>query len=669
MTGPSYERPTGGAPEEILVVEDEQIVALDIRSHLERFGYSVGGTLARAEDAIEFLETRAHEQRLPDLVLMDISLQGEMDGVTASGIIRSQFSLPVILLTAFTDEETFDRARMSAPFAYIVKPFEARELRSAVGLALYRNRMERAVRSREQLLSGILSSIEQAVIVSDQDGMVAFSNEMVAPLLGAEVTEQRRLDELIPVELQARAKAARGPVEWIRHHERGEMANTVHHSNGPATPAVDMSDDERILELRAHPLTGVVEPRRLDYVWVIAEVTEQVRQQRILKRTEQHLARAERMEAVGRMSGGLAHDFNNLVTVIMGYTRLALDDLAAMEGLDHVTRNVQGIYDTARRSATLTRQLLTFSRVQQLKREPVQIDSIVEEAREMILGIVPEYVTLQFHLHAGVTTIEIDRGQLEQVIINLVLNARDAMPRGGYITVSTETITVPERLSLLTGWLPPGDYVRLRVADTGNGIAAHDIDHIFEPFFSTKETAHGTGLGLATVYSSVMSAEGGIGVSSTLGVGTTFSVYLPQRGIRAEMPPEAGAVLPDVRGSERILVVQDEEAMRTLIATVLRERGFVPIVARSVGDALLVMEHEEHLAAVITNLSAPYLEPAQIVQRFRSHAPDRRVAVILTISDDTGVFGQDATIRIPFEPYDLLHTVRAAIDNAPDALG
>ncbi|MEX2443673.1 MAG: response regulator [Alkalispirochaeta sp.] len=625
------------ADTEILIVEDEQIVALDIRTHLERLGYVVGGSYSAAEDLLETLRSRREAADLPDLVLMDIHLDGRMDGVSAAGVVRSQFRIPVILLTAYADDETLDRAKMTEPYAYIIKPFDAQELHTAVVLALYRNRMEQAVQSREVLLSRILSSIDDGVLVSDQEDVVRYANSQAQEILHEGSGDYGQISELIPREIQESALRNARPIRWSPSKYAGgivEVTVTVLSPN-----SLDMGDE----------LT----------VWVIADITDRMNRESEIRRKDAQLAHAERMEAIGRMSGGLAHDFNNLVTVIMGYTRLVLDDLETHPLSATIQKNVQGVYDTARRSAELSRQLLAFSRVQPPNLTELEPDRMIRENRSMIEGLMPEYVKLDVYLRAGEATIRIDRTRFEQIILNLLLNARDAIQRGGEITVSSEVVTIDAALPTMTQTVAAGDYYVLRVTDSGKGIAAEHLPHVFEPFFTTKESDRGSGFGLATVYSAVDESNGAIDATSTVGQGTTFTVYLLLSSLESSHRVASHLSGNGVRGNERILVVQEEESMRSLIGNVLRSRGFTPVISRSVGDALLILEHNTEIDLVVSDLSAPFLDAAEIVTRYRAI---NQAPVILIITSETVEAGQQATVYKPFEIDELLTTIRSTID-------
>lgn len=503
----------------VLVVEDEQIVALDIKLNLQRFGYQVVGTCPTAEEALALLANRAAEHALPDIILMDIHLAGQMDGLTAATIVKERYAIPVIMATAYADDETLTKAALADPYGYITKPFDPGDLRTAIVMATYR----RAVREKDA-----------------------------------------------------------------------------------------------------------------------------------------QLARAQRMEAIGRLAGGLAHDFNNLITVIMGYTRLILDDLSGQDDHETVVRNAQGILDTTQRSTRLTRQLLSFARAEALSPTVVDLSVQIEKIRPILERALPNTIELHFAPRHERVCAYVDAGHLDHVLLNLILNARDAMPSGGTVTLTTDTLAAQDPLSTLSGPLDPGVYAVIRIADTGEGIDAEVLPRIFEPFYTTKDAAAGSGLGLSTAYTFIKSSGGAIDVTSTVGRGTCFSLYLPVSTEMQEAATEAAADVREVRGTETVLVVAQEEAIRGTVAQLLRARGFVPLAARSVGDALLLLERHSEVAAVVSDLSGPYLSPADVVQRYRGHVPTAGIVLFGdTSADQSGAYRD---LELPLDPHVLLQTVREAID-------
>ncbi len=624
-----------GQSERILVVEDEQIVALDIRLHLEQLGYTVAASHAEAETALEYLqEVRGAP---PDLVIMDIHLQGAMDGVSAAEIIREQYDLPVIFMTAYADEETLARAKVTEPFAYIIKPFEERELRTAVELAMYRHRMSRAIRERERLLSQVMEAIHNGIVVTDSAGKIRYTNSHAQNVLPAGLEAGKELESFLPEPLLR---------ELNRTDAGGSTGNCVNWER------TDETGRGLTIEVRSHGLPGETSAT----VWVLTDLTERLARERALRKQEEQLAHSRRMEAVGRLSAGLAHDFNNLVTVILGYARLALEDAETQPHLSGLRENVQGLYDTAHRSADLTRRLLSLSRVSNNSRETFTLETLLADVAPMVQGVLTENIRLQTVNHAANASVNADRRSMQQVLLNLILNARDAMPQGGMIYLTAETVTVDHSLATYNRTLEPGEYVLLSVTDTGEGIDPDNLPHIFEPFFSTKEETRGSGFGLATVYSVIVDSDGAIQVSSTLGRGTRFSLYLPLAET-ADRFRERGAVeTKGLRGSGTVLVVDEENGVRGMLVHALRSNGYNPISARSVGEALLLLGHFDACHTVVSDLSAPYHTTTEIVELYRNAKND--VQIVLLFAGEQIDAGQDATLLKPFEPEQLLKTLR-----------
>ena len=495
----------------VLVLEDERVVAMDIQRHLERLGYTVVGNFASAEDGLAFL---AEADPRPDLVLTDIRMRGAIDGIEAAGQIRRDYSIPVVVLTALDDEPTLQRAAESAPFAYLIKPFSQRELRSALMVALVRHRLELQLHDRERLLSALFATIRSALLVTDADGVVEFSNARSDEILGLHCDPGVSLNTIVPESILAEARAVDSPlaaVRWTRETTGGRV----------------------VVDLRSHPMidtTGEYDRR----VWIASDVTEEVRAQHELRRKEEQLSNARRMDAIGRLAGGLAHDFNNLMTVIMGHSRLALDDIESRDDVDSIRGNIQGVYQTAQRAAAITRQLLTISSTVKSTDARVVFDETVGQLQPLFTSVLTNDTTASFTFGAGQSIVGINEGNIEQIVLNLVLNARDAMPTGGQIRVLTDRIRIQAVRDTIAGSIEPGDYVLLSVHDTGSGIPTDSLPRVFEPFFSTKESGYGSGLGLATVYAVVEEASGAIDVESQLGTGTTFRIYLPALSLQAD---------------------------------------------------------------------------------------------------------------------------------------
>jgi signal transduction histidine kinase/CheY-like chemotaxis protein len=405
------------------------------------------------------------------------------------------------------------------------------------------------------------------------------------------------------------------------------------------------------------------EALRADAERLEAEVTQ--RTQELTRRTEQ-LFQARKMEAIGLLAGGVAHDFNNLLTVILGRSGLLRSRIGSE---DPLRRHVDLIEETSKRASALTRQLLAFSRRQPFHARLVDLNAVVRDMEPMLRRLIGEDVRLQTTLLATPAWVRADQSQLEQVVLNLVVNARDAMPRGGHLTLATRTAEVDAAFVDRHPGARVGRYAVLDVTDTGEGMDATIRSRVFEPFFTTKEPGKGTGLGLATVYGIVKQSDGNVWVRSEPGHGTTFEVYLPlaERGPEEEKPsqPEP-ATLP--RGSETILLVEDEEAVGDLALEILRGQGYTVLSARHGAEALLTAEqHAGPIQLLLTDVVMPGMSGTELAERLSTFRPGIRVLFT------SGYAGARAThaghtvasadlLQKPFTPETLARRVRQALD-------
>jgi signal transduction histidine kinase/CheY-like chemotaxis protein len=345
-------------------------------------------------------------------------------------------------------------------------------------------------------------------------------------------------------------------------------------------------------------------------------------------RLEAQLAQTLRLQAVGQLAGGIAHDFNNLLTAMIGFCDLLL--LRHRPG-DQSFADVMQIRQNANRAAGLVRQLLAYSRQQTLQPRVISLSEVLAELAHLLRRLIGTNIDLKFEHGRDLYPVLADQGQLEQVVINLAVNARDAMPEGGALTIRTANLTLGESLSGAGEHVPAGDYVRIEVSDTGIGISPEIIDRIFEPFFSTKPVGAGTGLGLATVYGIVKQSGGYVAIESALGKGTTFSLYLPRHTervvslVRREGEDEAR----DLTGAGTILLVEDEDAVRLFGARALRNKGYKVIEARSGRAALdIIAQSIEPIDLLITDVVMPEIDGPTLAREVRSRRPDLRVIFI-----------------------------------------
>ncbi|MEX2222852.1 MAG: ATP-binding protein [Candidatus Rokuibacteriota bacterium] len=388
----------------------------------------------------------------------------------------------------------------------------------------------------------------------------------------------------------------------------------------------------------------------------IARYIDRRRVEDALQQSELQLRQLQKMEAVGRLAGGIAHDFNNLLTVILGRSRLLL---GAMTGDHPHRRSIQSIDATAERAALLTRQLLAFSRKQVLAPAVLDLNEVIVGMTDILQRLIGEQVELDFRPGEDVGTVKVDRGQLEQVIVNLVVNARDAMPDGGRITIATSPAD-PDEMRTGPARAAPGRHVTLVVADTGTGMDAHTQARIFEPFFTTKEPGKGTGLGLATVYGIVQQSEGHIRVASEVGDGTTFTISLPR--VEDAAAAAAAPTAPPARGSETVLIVEDEDEVRALVHSVLADHGYLVLSAGRPSDAVSLAErHPGPIHLLVTDMVMPEMNGPALARRLLADRPEMAVLYMSGYTDQpVGTGG--AFLQKPFTPDDVARAVRAVLD-------
>ena len=391
---------------------------------------------------------------------------------------------------------------------------------------------------------------------------------------------------------------------------------------------------------------------------VIDDVTQQ-------RKLEEQLRQSAKMEAVGKLAGGIAHDFNNVLTGITGYTHFLLRDAAS--GSD-ATRDLTRIRELADRAASLTAQLLAFSRKQPLSPVPLDLNAFVKGMLDLLRRLTYESIELAFAAAADLGTVRVDPGQFEQVLLNLVVNARDAMPNGGELTIETANVTFDEGYAKGHAQVSPGPYVLLAVSDSGCGMDEETRERIFEPFFTTKEMGKGTGLGLATVYGIVKQHGGHVWVYSEVGQGTTFKIYLPRVDVEAQALPvrDEGTSVP--RGAETILVVEDDAAVLGIVQRVLEAKGYQVLSAANPDEAeAMIEERGGQFALLLTDLVMPGRSGQELFQRLAAERPSLKVLYMSGYTDNTimhqGVLEPGAAfIQKPFGPDALARKVREVLD-------
>jgi two-component system, cell cycle sensor histidine kinase and response regulator CckA len=397
----------------------------------------------------------------------------------------------------------------------------------------------------------------------------------------------------------------------------------------------------------------------------IQDITEQKKAEEKMVSLQEQLRQSQKMEAVGRLAGGIAHDFNNLLTVIQGHCELSLLQLPENNPM---REDIVEINKAADRAANLTRQLLAFSRRQIMEMKIIDLNSLVRELEKMLRRVMGEDIELVTVLEKDLGKIKMDPGQMEQVILNLAVNARDAMPAGGKFILETANVYIDEEYARTHISVEPGPHVVLAVTDTGSGMSPQIKDRLFEPFFTTKEKGKGTGLGLSTVYGIMKQSGGNIWVYSEAGHGTTFKIYMPRVDQEADPLPRRDETVSMLYGNETILLVEDESSVRGLAARVLRHQGYRILEAINGSEALKMAEkHKERIHLLLTDVIMPQIGGKELFDQLKPLRPDLKVLFMSGYTDNAIV--QQGTLspgiaflQKPFSPIFLTHRVREILE-------
>jgi len=429
-----------------------------------------------------------------------------------------------------------------------------------------------------------------------------------------------------------------------------------------------LAADGKIVWLRDIVRIIVEDGQVKELIGVMVDITEGKKVEEALYKSEEQLRQAQKMEAIGRLAGGVAHDFNNLLTIIMGRCQLLLRKFGAEETLN---RDINLILSTSERAALLTKQLLAFSRKQVLQPRVLDLNEVVSDMDKMLRRMIGEDIELVTVLAKNLGKVKADPGQVSQVILNLVVNARDAMPSGGKMTIETDNVEINQKNQHLYSVAEIGSYVNLTVNDTGSGIEPETLPQIFEPFFTTKEKGKGTGLGLATVYGIIKQSGGHIWVNSLPKQGATFKVYLPKVEETVEPKVQISEKVKQKGALETILLVEDESDVRELIGDLLRENGFTVLEAGHSGEALeICQKYERPIQLLLTDVVMPQMSGPELAKLLVPMRPEIRVLFISGYTD-TAVVSQGwlapgtAFLQKPFTQEILVNKIREVLDHRP----
>ena len=660
----------------VLLVEDNPGDALLLR---EAFRGMRGAALEleqveRLEQAIVRLRSGG-----VDVVLLDLGLPDSQGIDAVRRVYRAAPSVPIVVLTGQTDDALGQRAMQEGAQDYLVKgQADSSVTLRAMRYAIERKRAEESARAlleeqaafaaltkERDLFARISETSPAGIVLVNRSGEITFANARAQEVLG-----------LRPDEIGRRANDA---PEW----------NITSHDGSPFPPedlpfacvlrtrqpvhdvryAITTKDRRRVLlTVNAAPLFDAAgEPEGM--ISCIDDVTCRVLAERDRAAMEAQLFRMRKMEALGRLTGGIVHDFNNMLSVILAYAALGLRSLP--DG-DPLSTSLEEIRRAGERSAELTHRLLAFSRQQVLKARIVDVSEVLGELRDMLRRVIGEDLELKIEVAPDLWTIRADPGQLSQVVMNLALNARDAMPSGGTLTIVAENVDVDEAYAREHLEASPGPHVMLAVIDSGVGMDKETQSHVFEPFFTTKERGKGTGLGLSTVFGIVRQSQGGIGFSSEPGKGTTFRLYFPRaeagNEVTSEPATKAAARRTIDHGTETILLVEDEAQVRAVLRHVLEASGYVVLDAPGGAEALAIEARQTgKLDLLLTDVVMPGMNGSELAKRMRALRPGLRVVLMSGYTADVvtqhGVLEEGVSfLQKPIMPDTLLAKLRALLD-------
>jgi two-component system, cell cycle sensor histidine kinase and response regulator CckA len=622
----------------ILVIDDDVGTCETISDVLERRGHSVQ-MATQARSALEVLAERSIDAAILDLQLPDVS-----GLVLLRAIKTSSPTTEVIIITGHASLTTAIQAINGAAFAYVTKPFEMDNLMETIEKALAKQRVDRALREATRTLGTLIHAAPVAIVALDTGGCVTAWNKAAermfgwrepevlgefAPIIPA--TRRAEFDETVVLNLQGE--------HTLRESQRQRKDGTLIDVLSATAPIMDTQ--------------GLVSGT----VAVLVDITER-------KQLEEQLRQAVTMEGIGCLAGGIAHNFNNLLTIIALRCHLVLGHLPA----DHpIRRDIKIISETGDRAASLTQQLLAFSESQILQPAVLDINEVISDMKSLLERLLREDVDVIMGLDPAAGLVMVDRSQLEQVVVILAVNARDAMPDGGQLTIETRREEIDEAYVQQHLDVRPGSYVVLTVSDSGTGMDAATLARVFEPFFTTKDVGKGKGLGLAAAYGIIAQSHGHITVDSEPGKGATFRIYLPRSEAGAEVGATADlGALP--RGTESILLVEDEPCFRALTRELLEMLGYTVLEAEDVADALRIAErHVGTIHLLITDVVMPRMNGRTLARAIHDFRPHIKVLYMSGYTDNVivhqGVLDPGTPfLQKGFTPSRLARKVREVLD-------
>ncbi|MBZ5622268.1 MAG: response regulator [Acidobacteriia bacterium] len=631
-------RPKEDLEKQILVVEDEGLIAADIQRRLARLGYPLPAIASSGAEAIQCARSTPF-----DLVLMDIRLKGGMDGIATAQALKAESDTAVVYITAHADPETIDRAKLTEPLGYILKPITDGDLRSVVQISLYKAQMERRLRTSEAWLATTLRSVGEGIIATDTSGEIVCMNPVAEQLTGWSGADAFGcpLMDVFGLFEESQSERAKNPIFDLF---AGENRSYTLVSKTGASSIVEVECSENC---SADDLLGSIV--------VVRDISRR-------REMEGRLLQSQRMEAIANMAGGLAHDFNNQLTVILGYTEELCERLSGED-----KQQALEIQQAASMASSITRQLLTLSRRDVARREVLNVNEVICEIQPLISHSLGKTRTLATDLGTPLGFVRGDRNQLKQVLLNLALNARDAMRGGGELRLESSTLEIDAE-GAAARLHRPGPYVRVRVADSGEGMDAATLSHIFEPLFTTKAAGAGTGLGLSIVHSIILQSGGYISATSEMGHGTTFEILLPCvgtfRGL-GETPGSQRSAGEDP--TPTVLLVEDEDSVRRLMHKLLEREGYQLLEARNGQEAAdMAAVYEKPIDILVTDVVMHGMTGPELAERLAPLRPDMKVLFVSGYRHDTlehhRHLNRDMNLLLkPFPGAELLRRVQMSL--------
>ncbi len=712
---------------EVLIVEDSPTQAERLKHILERHDYEVS-VASNGRAALDSLDQRKPHIIISDIMMPEMDGYELCRRIKGHQDFRE---IPVILLTSLSDPVDVVKGLECGADNFITKPYDEKYLLSRIQYILINRELYKSEKmqmgveiffagrkyfitsERQQILNLLLSTYETAVqknleLIKTQEELKSLNDRLEEIVeertanLKLEIAERKRAEEALKLHSRVLESMAEGvnvadqkgltiytnpACDAMFGYERGELISqhtSILHAQSREDTARTIGEVMESAKTEAgwsgefnnrkkdgtafitHATMSVLEVGdKRHWISVQEDITERKQAEEALRQSEEQLRQSQKMEAVGRLAGGVAHDFNNLLTAIIGYSDMLLEQL---EEKNPLAGDVHEIRKAGERAATLTNQLLAFRRRQVLQPRVLDLNDVVTDMEKMRRRLIGEDIELVTHPDPGLGRVKADPGGIEQVIMNLAVNARDAMPDGGKLTIETSNVELDESYSRNHIAIRPGPFVMLAVTDNGIGMTSETQSRIFEPFFTTKEKGKGTGLGLSTIYGIVKQSGGNIWVYSELGKGTTFKIYLP-RVEEAVTPVQTARPKSEVsEGSETILLVEDEEVIRKLVHSILQDHGYTVLEASQGSEALRISEqYQGPIHMMLTDVVMPQMSVRMLTENLAKMRPEAKVLYVSGYTDDTivhhGVLDEGMNfIQKPFTVSALTKKVREVLD-------